>query len=291
MQSLQNFWYDFTSVIKSADIRDVLDILIVSYFLYKGIRMVRETRAQQLVKGIILLAAAFFLTGPELLRLNSVHYILQNIFDIGIIVLAIVFQPELRRALEKVGRTKFSNLTVFGSADPTDENNRWRRSIDVLCDALPSLAKRKIGALIVIEKDIKLGEEIKTGTLLHAVPSVELIGNIFFPNSPMHDGAVIIRDGIILAAGCFLPKPQNEDHIPKELGSRHRAAIGMSENADSIVIVVSEETGKISVAQNGDLARDFNSEMLRALLMHELVREKDTASSEKRNFFGRVKNK
>ncbi|MFQ8601102.1 MAG: diadenylate cyclase CdaA [Oscillospiraceae bacterium] len=291
MQSLQNFWYDFTSVIKSADIRDVLDILIVSYFLYKGIRMVRETRAQQLVKGIILLAAAFFLTGPELLRLNSVHYILQNIFDIGIIVLAIVFQPELRRALEKVGRTKFSNLTVFSSTDPTDANNRWRRSIDVLCDALPSLAKRKIGALIVIEKDIKLGEEIKTGTLLHAVPSVELIGNIFFPNSPMHDGAVIIRDGIILAAGCFLPKPQNEDHIPKELGSRHRAAIGMSENADSIVIVVSEETGKISVAQNGDLARDFNSEMLRALLMHELVREKDAASSEKRNFFGRVKNK
>ena len=184
--------------------------------------------------------------------------------------LMILFQPELRRALEKFGRTRLG-VTFLGLSQYSDDvTQNWERAIKAICEACGELSATCTGALIVIERQVKLGEQIETGTILDAIPSKELFGNIFFTKTPLHDGAVIMRNGIIHAAACFLPKPQNDAAINKKLGSRHRAAIGMSENSDSVVIVVSEETGQISVAMNGVLTRDYNPQSLNRLLHQEI---------------------
>mgnify|MGYP000761824317 FL=1 len=184
------------------------------------------------------------------------------------IALIILFQPELRRTLEKAGYTK---LGLRFSSSSNVDSSVWSRTIDVICDACVELSATSTGALIVIERQTRLGEQIDNGTILDAIPSKELFGNIFFNKTPLHDCAVIIRDGKILAAACFLPKPQKEELINKRLGSRHRAAIGMSENSDAVVIVVSEETGAISVAENGVLKSGFTRESLHQLLTARLI--------------------
>ncbi len=257
------------NVLNTVTIVDFVDIAILSYLIYLLIKLVRETRAGQLVKGIVLLALGYLIS--SIVGLKSIKYIISTILNIGLIAIIILFQPELRRALEKVGRTRLG-FNLFGFGESQDElTEKWSDAIQSICDSCVELSATCTGALIVIERQTKLGEQIETGTILNALPSKEIFGNIFYPKTPLHDGAVIMRDGIILAAACFLPKPQKEELVNKKLGSRHRAAIGMSENSDSVVIVVSEETGQISVAMDGVLTRDYTHEKLKNLLIQELI--------------------
>ena len=282
------------NIIKTIEIPDIIDMLILSFLLYKGIKLIRETRAEQLLKGIVLLCVAYFVV--KQLQLKTLGFLLENFFQWGILAIIMLFQPELRRALEKMGRTKVSSFNVFtiGSDQNDDILYKWEEAISAIVDACVDLSASTTGALIVIERQTRLGEQIDTGTIINAKPSSAMLENIFYPNTPLHDGAVIIREGRILAAGCFLPKPQKEELINKQLGSRHRAAIGMSEISDSIIIVVSEETGTISVAEEGQLKRGFSKDNLRKLLKARLIPEKQGEGKQrkdKRFFSGRVKNK
>lgn len=273
-----DFLFTLWSNIKSVwpiTISDIIDIAVLSFLIYRAIIIVKETRAGGLIKGIVVIAAAYFLA--VILKLKAITFIINGAFTLGIMAIVILFQPELRRSLEKVGHSKVSKLPVFSSLVPDASEQlvqKWNVAIEAICDACEDLSSTTTGALIVVEQESKLGEQIDTGTILNATPSKELFGNIFYPKTPLHDGAVIIRDGMVLAAACFLPKPQKEELINKQLGSRHRAAIGMSENSDAIVIVVSEETGTISVAENGELTRCFSRDSLKKLLRTRLLPEK-----------------
>ena len=272
----------FISVFKSITIVDVIDMLILSYLIFKGTQIVRETRAGQLVKGIIIILICYLIA--SVLGLKTMTFLLETFFKWGFVALIIVFQPELRRILEKMGRTKVANLSFINS-DNEEVRSVWMECIDSICDAVSNLSKTKTGALIVCERKTKLGEQVANGTILNCKPSDSIFGNIFFPNTPLHDGAVIIRDAKILAAGCFLPTPQKEELINKQLGSRHRAAIGISEISDAIVIVVSEETGNISVAEEGELTRGFSKDSLKRLLIKRfipVISEKDKGGFAKR---------
>jgi len=257
---VDNLIYDIRGILNSFGISDFLDIVVVAYLMYHAIRLVRETRAIQLVKGLGVLVGVYAVA--TFAGMRSLSFLIRYVFQYGALALLIVFQPELRRSLEQVGRTRFSSLQLFGgNVDTDDVNSRWRRAINDIGDAATFLSKRRIGALIVLERQSMLGEIIKTGTVIDAAPSAELLGNIFFPNSPLHDGALIIRGGRLVAAGCYLPLSDNFT-ISKEMGTRHRAGLGMSESSDAIVVIVSEETGVITVAKNGKLLRGFTGEQL-----------------------------
>ena len=262
------------SILKTTECVDIFDILVLSYLVYWVIKLVRETRAGQLMKGIALLFIAYIVT--KFMQMKVVPYLMEQAFSVGLIALMIMFQPELRRALEKAGNSKWG--LSLGLSTPTGDAAVWGNAIEAICDACVELSATSTGALIVVERQTRLGEQIDNGTILNATPSKELFGNIFYPKTPLHDGAVIMRDGMILAAACFLPKPQKEELINKKLGSRHRAAIGMSENSDAIVIAVSEETGSISVAENGLLKSGFTREQLNKLLTERLI-QTDTDSA------------
>ena len=268
MYAVKNILNMVWNVIQSITFMDIIDILLMSYLVYLLIKLIRETRAGQLVKGILFIVIAYVIS--NLIGLKAMSYIIKSALDIGLLAILIMFQPEIRRALEKAGRSKIG-ITLFSVGETADQSAKWNTCIEAICDSCVDLSATKTGALIVIERQTKLGEQIENGTILNAVPSKELFGNIFFKNTPLHDGAVIIREGMILAAACFLPKPQKEELINKKLGSRHRAAIGMSENSDAIVIVVSEETGNISIAENGELTRDFTRFRLNEYLHEALI--------------------
>jgi len=280
--ALSSVW----NVFRSITISDVIDIVILTFLIYHGIKLIRETRAQQLVKGILFLVAFYIVSVT--LKLQTMRYLLKLCFQWGILAIFILFQPEFRRILEKVGRTRLASFSIFGNNEDEKELTKIRDCIESVCEACADLASTKTGALIIFERTTKLGEQIATGTVLNCTASSAIFGNIFFPNTPLHDGAVVIRDGVILAAGCFLPKPQNEELIAKQLGSRHRAAIGMSENSDALVIVVSEETGTISVAENGELTRGFSKESLRRLLVHKMLPEQNLGDQKESTLAGRV---
>jgi diadenylate cyclase len=271
LESLQEYFETLLSVAKTIRSHDILDMAILAYAIYMLIKFLKENRAGQLVKGIMLYLGAYFLS--VVLHLNTISYIISKTFDIGILALFIMFQPEIRRVLEKIGHAKISSIVPGISSTEKEMEDIWRDAVNAVCQSCEDLSSTCTGALIVIEQKTKLGEQIENGTVLNARPSKELLGNIFYPKTPLHDGAVIIRDGMIIAAACFLPKPAKEESINKKLGSRHRAAIGMSENSDAIVIVVSEETGQISVAEDGVLVRDFSKESLRSLLRRKLITE------------------
>ncbi len=280
---LQDVLDAFLSVISTFKAKDVIDVLILTYVIYILLKLIRETRAGQLVKGILFLVASYFVSVA--LDLNVVSYLLNKALSMGVLAMIVLFQPELRRALEKAGRTRFG-IHLFGIGQNNDElKQRWGPAIEAICDSCVELSATCTGALIVVERQVRLGEQIETGTILNATPSKEVFGNIFYPKTPLHDGAVIMRDGIILAAACFLPKPQNDAIINKKLGSRHRAAIGMSENSDAVVVVVSEETGQISVAVNGTLTRDYTHDKLKMLLEDMLFNDKTEISIGKKNIF------
>jgi diadenylate cyclase len=267
--SFSDIWESIYSVLHTMGPMDFVDIALLSYLIYCLFKLIRETRAGQLFKGILLLLIIFIVS--KNIGLKSITYLLTKTFDIGLLAILIMFQPEIRRAFEKLGHTHFG-LKALGFVGSSDEAAaRWTTAIDAICDSCVELSASCTGALIVIEQQTKLGEQIENGTVLNATPSKELFGNIFYPKTPLHDGAVIMRDGMILAAACFLPKPQKEELINKKLGSRHRAAIGMSENSDALIIVVSEETGQISVAENGTLTRNYTREKLHNLLTDTLI--------------------
>lgn len=262
-------WYLNFPAIGLIRFADVVDILVVSFVVYTAAKWIRDTRAEQLIKGIVILLVAaqvFFW-----LQLNTINFILQNAVQTGILALLVVFQPELRRALEHMGRSKFGSfLQVNGHV--TEEE--LVVSIDKIVQAVAEMAQQKIGALLVLERKTHIGDIIRSGTTVDALISTELIMNIFMPNSPLHDGALVVRENRLIAAGCFLPLTQNED-LSQELGTRHRAAIGLSESVDAIVVVVSEETGKISIALNGDLTRNLNPDTLKRALHKSLIQPKE----------------
>lgn len=269
------YLYEVSSTIASimpVTFWDVLDVIALSYLIYKLINFMKETRAVALFKGILLLMAAYLLS--NVMKMKVLRYLLKSAMDVGIFAVIVLFQPELRRTLEKLGHSRVSRLNVFSSDAQSETMSRWNTAIDAVCDACEDLSATTTGALIVIEMETKLGEQIDNGTIINAAPSKELFGTLFFPKTPLHDGAAIIRDGLVIAAGCFLPKPQNEERLDKKFGSRHRAAIGMSENSDAVIVVVSEETGTISVAENGEISRGYDRDGLKKYLRDRILTEK-----------------
>jgi diadenylate cyclase len=246
------------STIKGLSPSSILDIAVVSYIFYKGYMLIKETRAEQLLKGILLISALIPIS--SLLQLNMLYWILSNTITIGVIAIIIIFQPEIRRALEHLGRSAFSDRHIMEDEVIMD------KVITEIVNSVENLSATRTGALIVIEQTTGLGEIISTGTKLDAVVSSALLENIFVVNTPLHDGATIIRNDRIVAAGCFLPLTNNND-ISKSLGTRHRAALGISENSDGLIIVVSEETGTVSLAVNGKLTRRYDKERLKDILI------------------------
>ncbi len=280
-------WLEFVSLLKTIDLFDIIDVLIVAFIIYQIIKLVKETRAEQLIKGMVAVLLLFLFA--HWLNIKTLKYLVGSVLRNAVLALLVVFQPELRRALEQLGRSKLSGLNVFS---PQNEEAVGRirliRLIDAIGDGCAFLSKQKMGALIVIERTTKLGEIIKTGTVIDSDPSMELIGSVFFTNSPLHDGAMVIRGGKIYAAGCFLPLSDNAN-INRTLGTRHRAALGMSENSDALVIVVSEETGVISLARNGKLERNYTLDRLNEELRTELLSDNKNENGERKSSIWKVK--
>ncbi len=261
-------------------VMDVIDILIIAFVLYRAIIIARETRANPIFKAILLFIAATLVSGW--LHLNTINYILRHVMQIGMIAILIIFQPELRSALERLGRTKFSNLFNHeddsGAADVAAE----------VAAACAEMSAQRIGALIVLERSTKIGDIIRTGCTINGEVSRDILINIFIPNTPLHDGAVVIRDGKILAARCILPLTRNES-LSSELGTRHRAAIGLTESSDAIVVVVSEETGKISIASEGGMSRNYTEETLKKALNKVLSADEANPSENVLSWLGGIK--
>ena len=270
-------------------IGDILDVLLVAFVIYSAIKLIKDTRAFQLVKGVLLLAAVYFIV--SLLNMEASKYLLSLLFGNLLIILVIIFSPEIRNALESVGRSSVSNFNIFNfkNRDETAIQESVKESINSVCRACSDMSDKQIGALIVFEKDTMLGEIAKTGTALDASVTPELICNIFFPKAPMHDGAVVIKDGRVVSAGCILPLT-GHNNLSSELGTRHRAAVGMSETSDAIVVVVSEETGMISVAEKGILNRNISAGDLREILTKSFIKENEKDISKIKKIFRGNKN-
>ena len=268
MSSTEQLLFHIKNSLASIQVTDVLDILLVSVILFYVYRFIRERRAGKLAIGILfLLVMQLIATAFEM---HLMRFLLEQLFAVGIIARIILFQPELRSALEKVGGEPLKGIRVFGmeQKDLTAINN----TIDQVCDACTDMAESKTGALIVFERSTRLGDIIRTGTVINANVNSFLLKNIFFNKAPMHDGAAIISHNRVYSAGCFLPLSLNQDII-RDLGTRHRAGIGMSENSDAVVVIVSEETGKISTAVSGKLVTGYTKDSLREFLQTELIND------------------
>lgn len=244
------------TIVKNITIWNVLDILIVGYIFYKLYTLIRESRAEQLIKGLALIIIILKLS--DLLQLVALHWILQNTLTVGLIAIIVIFQPELRKALEHLGRSRFLTRKFF------DTEEEMQKVVDEITIAATNLSESKTGALIIIEQETGLRDYVANGIVIDAAVSSALLENIFVVNTPLHDGAVIIRRDRIIAAACVLPLTEHE--VKKELGTRHRAAIGITESSDAIAVVVSEETGNISLSINGRLTRNYNGERLKLVL-------------------------
>ena len=255
---MQNFITMVMNSLKSMSFTAIIDILVVAFIFYKGYMLIKETRAEQLLKGIALIIILIPISA--ILNLSMLYFILSKTLTIGIISVVIIFQPEIRRALEHLGRSAFEDKHGF-----VDKEQR-NIYVNEIVNAVSNLADSKIGALIAIEQGTGLGEIISSGTIIEAKITSNLLENIFVVNTPLHDGATIIGKDKILAAGCVLPLTNNKE-INKKLGTRHRAGIGLSEISDALVIIVSEETGTISLAINGRLTRNYDKDRLRSILL------------------------
>lgn len=260
--------------ISSMNVFDIIDIVLVSVIFYYLFKFVSDRRAGKLVVGILFIVVAMFLS--DVLNMRTLNFILENLVQVGIIGLVIVFQAELRSFLEKMGGSNILNLNKRNSGDM----QKIMGCINNVVEACVAFSEEKTGALLVFERSTKLGDVIRTGTVIDSEPTAFLIKNIFYNKAPLHDGALIIRENRLYSAGCFLPLSQNQDII-KDLGTRHRAAIGMSENSDSIVVVVSEETGMISIAANGVLTMDYTEQTLRNDLVKYLIGDEANPKSKK----------
>lgn len=242
---------------------DVVDILVVAYIIYRVMKLLKDTSAARLAKGILILVLIMLFA--SFLHLTMISWLLRNALSVGVFAVVVIFQPELRRLLEQLGKGNLSRMLI-----PDTDPNVVESMIVATVSACADMSRTKTGALIVFERKERLGEIIATGTRVDAAPSAELIKNIFFKNSPLHDGAMIVRAGRVCAAGCVLPLSGNQG-LSRDLGTRHRAAVGMSETADSVLVVVSEETGAISVAIGGMLKRHLSPEILQKMLESELL--------------------
>ena len=255
-------------------ITDVLDILIIAFMLYKLLTLVRSTKAASLLKGLLVFFAVLALS--YICQLNGIYYILSKMMEMGVLALIILFQPEIRRILEQVGSRR-----IIAFFSHSEAGNVMEQTIGQTVLACTEMSQSRTGALIVFEREIMLDELVRSGTVLDAAVSSELLKNIFFVKAPMHDGAVIVRHGRILGAGCMLPLSKNVN-LSRDLGMRHRAGIGMSENSDAVVVIVSEETGSISVAIGGMLKRHLKPETLENLLRNELLPQEDSDGAKQR---------
>lgn len=244
---------------------DILDIAIVTFLIYKLLRLSKSRTVNQIVKAVVVLLVVSYVS--DALRLNTLNYIISKTIEVGLIALVVVFQPELRRLLERLGGSSIKGLFV-----PKAQVSDLTRTINETVSACRSMSRQKIGALIVFERQTNLEEYFKTGTVVDATVSAELLKNIFFPKAALHDGAVVIRGERIAAAGCVLPLTQNPN-LSRDLGTRHRASIGITEHSDAVVVVVSEETGVISCVVGGNLRRYLTPETLTKLLRTELMAE------------------
>ena len=244
-------------------VTDILDIAIMVFVFYKALTLIQSTRAASLLKGVLVFLAALMLS--MVLNMNSINFIMNQLVRWGVVALIVLFQPEIRRILEEVGSRRFIAFFSRAEAGPAVE-----QAIDQTVLACTEMSQSRTGALIVFERENLLDDMVRSGTVLDAAVSSELLKNIFFVKAPMHDGAVIVRNGRVLGAGCMLPLSKNVN-LSRELGMRHRAGIGMSENADAVVVIVSEETGSISVAIGGMLKRHLKPETLANILRNELL--------------------
>ncbi|MCI8272807.1 MAG: TIGR00159 family protein [Clostridia bacterium] len=279
-----NLWKEYPIKLISL----ILDVAIVIFLAYQLLRIVKDSRAWQLVKGIALLVAATAIS--KILNLNILNYLLSRIMNWGVILIIIIFQPEIRRALEQLGGTnRFSRFFGFDK----DIITKTKEDIYKIVIAVYELAKSNTGALIVIERDIQIKDIIATGIPMDSEVSPQLLVNIFVPNTPLHDGAVVVSNNKIAAAACMLPLASDKD-IAKELGTRHRAGIGISKESDSIAIIVSEETGKVSVAKDGTLIADVREDVLKKILISNIVTkrlDKAKDNNEKRSIKNLFKHK
>lgn len=278
MLDINSFLNGFFNIILRMSIYDLIDISIVAYIFYKIFMFIKDTRAEQVFKGIIFLLLATQLSNT--FKLHTVYWISLKALDYGVIAALIIFQPEFRAGLEHIGRAKFN---LFGKNVNTSEET-LNRNIEEIVEALYSLSRQKIGALIIMERETRISDIINTGTIIDAEISRQLLINIFIPNTPLHDGAVVIRDSKVKAAACFLPLTESKD-LSKNLGTRHRAGIGVSEVSDCITLIVSEETGGVSIAKAGKLYRDISRERMMNILRSNLKTNTETRSFFKGGIF------
>ena len=274
MTVIKEWFSSFLTLMGTFGWHDVIDILIITVLIYSILKLIHDTRAEQLLKGIVLILVFYALA--VILRLTMVRTILKVFLEFSVILIFVIFQPELRKALEQLGSSKIRKgylKKLFQGGLVTDEYRQtMEKAISDVADAAVVFSHTKTGALIVFERDIKLTDIASTGTILNCDTSVAVFGNIFFNKAPLHDGASILRDGKIFAAGCILPL-NSKEILNKEVGTRHRAAIGMSEVSDAVVVVISEETGQISTAINGVLVRDYDRDSLVRVLEDKLIPE------------------
>lgn len=263
---------------------DMFDIILVAVGIYYLLGFINRSRAGQLAKGAVFILFVYALAVSFNLRMVS--FIMQQVLSVGFLALVIVFQPEIRRALEKMGQTDRWMATLFhnGRHDEPGTRGKWRSAIIAICDAAERLSETRTGALIVLERRTNLSEIVRTGTMINSDVNPEVLGTIFYEGTPLHDGAVVIENGMIKAAGCVLPLSNNLD-FGKDMGTRHRAGLGIAENSDAIAIVVSEETGIISVAKNGVLMRHFDRQSLYTRLQDEMIPREQNVDKTKRSKF------
>ena len=274
------YFDDLRQAVTSIDgIGDILDILAVTVVIYFGIKLIKETKAKQLVIGVGSLIVFYVIA--TVLKMDAVKYLLSLIFSNLLLILIVVFTPEIRHALETIGhgssKISISNLKNMDIL----KKNQMAITIEQVVKACSNFSDKSIGALIVFERNTMLGDIIKTGTVIDAAITNQLIENIFFPKAALHDGAAIIRDGRLYAAGCILPLTQKNDYVSADLGTRHRAAIGISENSDALVVVVSEETGHISIAEKGNMLTNISVGQLREILQDNFVEQPNESKIKK----------
>ena len=261
---------------------DILDVALMAFLLYKLLTLLKTTSGTNLLKGVLIFLAVLFLS--SILHLNGISFILSRMLEWGVLALIILFQPEIRRVLEQVGSQRLKFLNLFSREGTVSEMERTIAQTVLACT---EMSRSRTGALIVFEQKMQLDDMVRSGTVLDAAVSSELLKNIFFVKAPMHDGAVIIRHGRLLGAGCMLPLSKNVN-LSRDLGMRHRAGIGMSENSDAVVVIISEETGSISVAIGGMLRRHLMPETLENILRNELMPQEEGEQPEKRRFLAKL---
>lgn len=276
MEKVLLFLEDAGKYLALIRVADVVDVIIIAFLVFKLLSLVRSTQTENILKGVAIFLAALGLS--SVLQLRAVSYILSHVVEWGILALIVLFQPEIRQLLEKLGSR---NVKLLRYLIPEQQVSELERAIEQTVIACSEMSKSKTGVLIVFEREMLLDDMVRSGTTIDAAVSCELLKNIFFINAPMHDGATIIRHGRILGAGCMLPLSKNVN-LSRDLGMRHRAGIGMSENSDAVVVIVSEETGSISVALGGMLKRHLMPETLRMLLRNELLPPEEEENGKQR---------